>query len=105
MARLFILTLLLLAVAGFAVAQEPKIPDDIPLDKATRDYLNSLSPGDLAAILEVYREATAGQVAAPTEFITKQELSFYGKSPAVYPSRTFSSPVIFPEYVSLTVTL
>lgn len=105
MANIFILALLLLAVSGFAAARKPRIPDDIPLDKATRDYLELLSPADLAAILEIYQEATVGQVAAPTELITQQEVSFYGKSLAVYPSRTLISFLVnFTEYFALTVT-
>lgn len=87
MARLSTLAFLLLAISGFVAAQKPAIPSDIPLDEATRKFLESLSPEDLAAILEIYQEATAGQVAASSELITQQELSFYGKSPAVYPSR------------------
>lgn len=88
MVRLFAHALLLLAGSSFAVAQRPEIPDGIPLDKATRDYLESLPTDELAAALEVYQEAIASQVPAPPELITQQELSLYGKSPAVYPSRT-----------------
>ncbi|GKZ63055.1 hypothetical protein AnigIFM49718_010786 [Aspergillus niger] len=86
MVRLFVHALLLLVGSSLAIAQRPEIPDDIPLDKGTRDYLESLPPDELAAVLEVYQEAFAGQVPAPPELITQQELSLYGKSPAVYPS-------------------
>ncbi|KAF5855319.1 hypothetical protein ETB97_009453 [Aspergillus alliaceus] len=86
MVHLFVHALLLLVGSSLAIAQRPEIPDDIPLDKGTRDYLESLPPDELAAVLEVYQEAFAGQVPAPPELITQQELSLYGKSPAVYPS-------------------
>jgi beta-glucosidase len=86
MARLSLITLSVLALSAL-VAGQATIPDGIALDDATRKYLESLSPEDLAAILKVYSEATIGQVTASPELITRQELSFYGKSPAVYPSR------------------
>ncbi|KAI0528353.1 glycosyl hydrolase family 3 N terminal domain-containing protein [Xylaria digitata] len=73
-----------LSLASVAVAQ---LPDDLPIDDATRKYLESLPPDKLQALLKIYEQAIAGQVPASPETIEVQELNWsYGRSPPVYPT-------------------
>ena len=68
-----------------AVAQ---LPANLPLDDATKQYLLSLPPDKLAAILKIYQQAISGQVPASPEVIEQQELYWsYNRSPPVYPTR------------------
>lgn len=75
----------LLSISSVAIAQ---IPDDLPIDDATRQYLKSLPPEKLNAILKIYQQALAGQVPASPEVIEAQELYWsYNRSPPFYPTR------------------
>lgn len=75
----------LLFISSVSIAQ---IPDGLPIDNATRQYLESLSPEKLAAILKVYQQALVGQVPASLEIIQTQELYWsYNRSPPFYPTR------------------
>lgn len=75
----------LLSISSVSIAQ---IPDDLPINDATRQYLESLPPEKLAAILEIYQQALAGQVPASPEVIETQELNWsYNRSPPFYPTR------------------
>jgi len=77
--------LALLPLVSFAHAQ---IPDGLPIDDATRQYLESLSPDKLAAILKIYQQGVAGQTPASAEVIEAQELYWsYNRSPPFYPTR------------------
>lgn len=75
----------LLSISSFSSAQ---IPDDLPINDATRKYLESLPPEKLNAILKIYQQAIAGQVPASPEVIEAQELHWsYDRSPPFYPTR------------------
>jgi beta-glucosidase len=82
------LTWILLASLPFASLSFAQIPDNLPIDDATRQYLESLSPEKLAAILKIYQEGVVGQVPASAEVIEAQELYWsYNRSPPFYPTR------------------
>jgi beta-glucosidase len=77
--------IVLLSISTASIAQ---VPDDLPIDDATRQYLESLSPEKLKAILEIYQQALVGQVPASPEVIEAQELYWsYNRSPPFYPTR------------------
>lgn len=89
--RLIVYVLCLVSFVSLADAQQ--IPDDLPLDDATRAYLESLPPDKLEAILAIYLKGLEGQIPAPASVIKQQELIWsYGRSPPVYPSREFRLP-------------
>ncbi|KAG4272603.1 beta-glucosidase [Fusarium proliferatum] len=74
----------------FAVAAA-QIPGNLQIDDATKEYLASLPPKKLAAILKIYEQGTAGQSPASTDVIAAQELTWsYGRSPPVYPTPQMS---------------
>lgn len=78
------------AVVGllFISVSIAQIPDGLPIDNTTRQYLESLSPEALAAILKVFEQALSGQTPASAEVIQAQELYWsYDRSPPVYPTR------------------
>jgi len=75
----------LLSIFSISIAQ---IPDGLPIDDNTRQYLESLPPEKLNKILKIYQQAIAGQVPASSEVIEAQELYWsYDKSPPFYPTR------------------
>jgi beta-glucosidase len=77
--------IVLLSISTASIAQ---VPDDLPIDDATRQYLESLSPEKLNAILEIYQQALVGQFPASPEVIEAQELYWsYNRSPPFYPTR------------------
>jgi hypothetical protein len=80
-------------ISAFALlfsATVAQIPPNLPVDDATLQYLESLSPEKLAAILKIFEQAISGQVPAPPELIEQQELYWsYEMSPPVYPTREF----------------
>jgi beta-glucosidase len=77
--------IVLLSISTSSIAQ---VPDDLPIDDATRQYLESLSPEKLNAILEIYQQALVGQFAASPEVVEAQELYWsYNRSPPFYPTR------------------
>jgi beta-glucosidase len=77
--------IVLLSISTASIAQ---VPDDLPIDDATRQYLESLSPEKLNAILEIYQQALVGQSPASPEVIEAQELYWsYNRSPSFYPTR------------------
>lgn len=62
--------------------------DDLPIDDATKQYLESLPPDQLAAILEIYNKGLKGQTPASPDVIEAQELRYsYNSSPPFYPTR------------------
>jgi beta-glucosidase len=75
----------LLSISSVSIAQ---IPNGLPIDDATRKYLESLPLEKLAAILKVYEQAIADQVPASPKVIEAQELYWsYDRSPPFYPTR------------------
>ncbi|KAK1573015.1 glycosyl hydrolase family 3 N terminal domain-containing protein [Colletotrichum navitas] len=75
------------AFALLLSATVAQIPPDLPIDGPTRQYLETLPPDKLAAILKIYEQAIAGQIPAPPELIEQQELYWsYERSPPVYPT-------------------
>ena len=81
-------TRILLALLPLAFLSHAQIPDGLPIDDATRQYLESLSPEKLAAILKIYQQGIAGQTPASAEVIEAQELYWsYNRSPPFYPTR------------------
>ncbi|WQF79039.1 Putative glycoside hydrolase, family 3, glycoside hydrolase family 3 domain, immunoglobulin [Colletotrichum destructivum] len=81
------ITRLLSAFLLLLSATVAQIPRDLPLDDATKQYLETLPPDKLAAILKIYEQAIAGQIPAPPELIQQQELYWsYDRSPPVYPT-------------------
>lgn len=81
-------TRILIALLSFSFVSIAQIPDGLPIDDATRKYLESLSPEKLSTILEIYEQAIAGQVPASPEVIEAQELYWsYNRSPPFYPTR------------------
>lgn len=81
---------LLSALFLLSPATVAQIPSDLPVDDATKNYLETLPPDKLAAILNIYGHAIAGQVPAPPELIQQRELDWsYEWSPPVYPTREF----------------
>jgi beta-glucosidase len=77
--------IVLLSISTASIAQ---VPDDLPIDDDTRQYLESLSPEKLNAILEIYQQALVSQFPASPEVIEAQELYWsYNRSPPFYPTR------------------
>ncbi|KAG9197701.1 hypothetical protein G6514_001128 [Epicoccum nigrum] len=86
MASLLVTRILLvfLSISSLSFSQ---IPDGLPIDAATRKYLESLPPERLTRILEIFEQAVAGQVPASPETIEAQELYWsYNRSPPFYPT-------------------
>jgi beta-glucosidase len=84
-------TSILIALLSFPFVSIAQIPDGLPIDDATRQYLESLPPEKLSAILEIYQRAITGQVPASPEVIEAQELYWsYDRSPPFYPTREWS---------------
>jgi hypothetical protein len=72
----------------FSSGSRAQIPDDLPIDEATRQYLESLSPEKLQGILAIYQQALDGQTPASPETIAAQERYWaYNRSPPFYPTR------------------
>jgi beta-glucosidase len=81
-------TRILIALLSFPLVSIAQIPDGLPIDDATKQYLESLPPEKLSAILEIYQRAIAGQIPASPEVIEAQELHWsYDRSPPFYPTR------------------
>lgn len=82
---LLVLAVTLCCLISFSFAQNL---DDLPIDDATKEYLESLQPDQLAAILEIYNKALKGQTPASPDVIEAQELRYnYNSSPPFYPTR------------------
>jgi hypothetical protein len=78
----------LVSLMTLFAAAAAQVPGNLPVDQATKQYLESLSPDKLAAILKIYEQGLAGQTPASPDLIAAQELTWsYGRSPPVYPTR------------------
>ncbi|RKK66573.1 putative beta-glucosidase M [Fusarium oxysporum] len=78
---------LLASVLPLGVIAAAQTPHNLPLDDATKTFLQGLSPEKQADILRVFGKALAGQVPASPDVIEAQELIWsYGRSPSVYPT-------------------
>lgn len=81
-------TRILVALPSISSVSIAQIPDGLPIDDATRQYLESLPLEKLSKILKIYQQAIAGQVPASSEVIEAQELFWsYNRSPPFYPTR------------------
>ncbi|XP_014550271.1 glycoside hydrolase family 3 protein [Bipolaris victoriae FI3] len=80
-------TRILLVLSSIFSLSYAQIPDDLPIDDATRQYLESLPAERLANILKIFQQALDGQVPARPEVIEAQELYWsYNRSPPFYPT-------------------
>lgn len=87
MAFIFATRILLVLLSTFSLSSA-QIPDGLPIDDATRQYLESLPAEKLTKILKIFQQAIDGQVPATLEVIEAQELYWsYNRGPPFYPTR------------------
>lgn len=71
---IFVVTRTLVALLSISSVSIAQVPDDLPINDATRQYFESLPPEKLTAILKIFQQALAGQVPASPKVIETQEL-------------------------------